>query len=135
VLNLVRGLDRWVRAAPGRGMLFDSPMDVQLSERSRVQPDVAWWAAGLDLDVRPAPPPDLAIEVLSPSTRRRDVGVKRLAYAQSGVAELWLVDPLDRSVTVLQPAAGRVERRAGEERLTTPLMPGLDLLTAALFPP
>ena len=139
VMRLVRKLDAWIGGAADRGMVFDSPIDVQLSEHDRVQPDVAWWADGLDLDVTPGPPPDLAVEVLSPSTRRRDVGVKRRAYEAAEVQELWLGDPADRSVTRLSrsegsPAFDRSTRQVGEEVLGTALMPGLAIEVASLFP-
>ncbi|HUP51898.1 MAG TPA: Uma2 family endonuclease, partial [Longimicrobiales bacterium] len=37
--------------------------------------------------------PDLVVEVLSPATGRRDLGEKLLLYAESGIAEYWIVDP------------------------------------------
>ncbi len=37
--------------------------------------------------------PDWACEVLSPSTRRIDLGEKRAVYAREGVTHLWFVDP------------------------------------------
>jgi len=140
VMRLVRAIDGWLEAGSGRGMLFAAPIDVELSRYDRVQPDVAWWAAGVDLDMSPGPPPDLAVEVLSPSTRQRDVGVKRRAYEAAVVLELWLVDPEDGSVTRLSRTAGAraydgVERLAGEDRVRTPLMPGLSIPAASLFPP
>ena len=136
--NLFGALRDWVRAAPGRGMVFDSPIDVLLSDTDRVQPDVGWWASGVDLDVQPAPPPDLAVEVLSSSTRRRDVGDKRLAYERAGVPELWLVDPPERAVTALRRSGATgydiIEKRAGDEAVETPLMPGLAVPVGPLFP-
>jgi len=36
--------------------------------------------------------PDLVVEVLSPSTRREDLGQKRAAYHDAGVGEIWFVD-------------------------------------------
>jgi Uma2 family endonuclease len=44
--------------------------------------------------------PDLVVEILSPSTARRDRTAKRNAYERSGVDEYWLVDPRKRQVTV-----------------------------------
>ena len=38
------------------------------------------------------------MEVLSPSTRRVDRGVKLALYRRAGVGEYWIVDPVARSV-------------------------------------
>jgi len=82
--------------------------------------------------------PDLIIEILSPSTRTRDEGLKRQLYERMGVSEYWLADPLFDAV--------RVYRREGEalllvaelsaesgDVLTTPLLPGLELPLAEIF--
>lgn len=42
--------------------------------------------------------PDLVVEVLSPSTSKRDRGYKKDVYAQCGVKEYWLVSPTEKSV-------------------------------------
>ena len=57
-------------------------------ERLPALPDTAYFAIT----------PDWVCEVLSPSTRRRDLGEKRDAYARKGIAHLWLVDPLARTL-------------------------------------
>ena len=38
--------------------------------------------------------PDMVVEVLSPSTRVRDLTVKKDAYESNGVKEYWIVDPI-----------------------------------------
>ena len=44
-------------------------------------------------DWETAPRPFLVVETLSPSTRRRDVGVKRDVYIEeAGIPEYWIVD-------------------------------------------
>ena len=45
--------------------------------------------------------PDLVIEILSPSTRRRDRLVKWNLYQRAGVREYWLVNPEEQSVQVM----------------------------------
>ena len=44
--------------------------------------------------------PDLAVEVVSPSDRQRDVTRKVIEYLDAGVRIVWLVDPADKVVTV-----------------------------------
>ena len=61
--------------------------------------------------------PDFVIEVLSPSTASRDHIRKRRVYERHGIREFWLVDPVDRLVTVYRLAKrsfGRVEILDGE---------------------
>lgn len=43
-------------------------------------------------------PPDFVLEVLSESTWRRDVGVKKTIYERMGVLEYWILDPVDAYV-------------------------------------
>ncbi|MBQ9014945.1 MAG: Uma2 family endonuclease [Firmicutes bacterium] len=52
--------------------------------------------------------PDLVIEVLSPSTRKRDLLLKTGKYEQAGVRELWLVDHMNRRVLVYDFEHGNV---------------------------
>ncbi len=42
--------------------------------------------------------PDLVVEVLSPSTAKRDRGYKKEVYARCGVKEYWLVSPAEKSI-------------------------------------
>lgn len=51
--------------------------------------------------------PDLVVEVLSPSTAKRDRGYKKDAYQAAGVPEYWIVNPADRSVEVYLLAEGQ----------------------------
>lgn len=80
----------------GMGKVFHAPIDVALADDTIVQPDI--------LFIRTAKlyiigeryiegPPDLIIEILSPSTRRRDIRTKSALYAQFNVPHYWIVDP------------------------------------------
>ena len=48
-------------------------------------------------------PPDLAVEVLSPSDRLADALSKVSMYLQAGVPLVWLIDPIRRTAIVFQP--------------------------------
>jgi Uma2 family endonuclease len=50
-------------------------------------------------------PPDLAVEVLSPSDRMADALSKVAMYLEAGVSLVWLVDPATRAATVFRPDA------------------------------
>lgn len=76
--------------------------------------------------------PDLVVEVLSPSTRRRDESSKLKLYERSDVDEYWLVDPASRSVRVHRRAKGRLLLAAdlgcdADDHLRSPLLPALSL--------
>jgi len=47
-------------------------------------------------------PPDLVVEVLSPSTAKHDLSVKKDIYEQYGVREYWVIYPESRMITVYQ---------------------------------
>jgi Uma2 family endonuclease len=55
-------------------------------------PDEAWFALA----------PDWVCEVLSPTTARLDRGEKLPIYAASGVAHIWLVDPILRTLEAFE---------------------------------
>jgi Uma2 family endonuclease len=74
-------------------------------------PDLCYWSADRNVGTDPEqvvyPPPDFIVEVLSPSTERRDRGVKLEDYESHGVREYWLVDPDRRTVEQLVVDGGR----------------------------
>ena len=75
---------------------FMSPVDVQLDcdDKTVVQPDVLVVCDRTKYkNGRVFGAPDLVIEVLSPSTRRKDMQLKMYKYAEAGVREYWMVDP------------------------------------------
>lgn len=62
-------------------------------------------------------PPLLVVEVLSPSTRRKDLLLKREIYAEFGIPSYWLVDPKTRTLTVLSLRDGAYVETARGARL------------------
>ncbi len=67
-------------------------------------------------------PPLVVVEVLSPSTRRRDLGEKQQVYAELGVPHYWLLDP-DAEALVLRLVDGAyvpVRRTAGRLQVDVP---------------
>jgi Uma2 family endonuclease len=76
------------------------------------------------------------IEVVSPSNPELDRVTKRREYAERGIAEYWIVDPQDETLTVLTlSGTAYVEHgsfRAGT-LATSPLLPGLHLDVQAVL--
>lgn len=102
---------------PGYTVLF-APFAYRPSTVTELQPDLL---VAMTVDFGPdriERPPLLVVEVASPSTRRYDLGTKRLAYQDAGVAAYWLVDPDEPGLTVLHLEEGRLvehARVAGDE--------------------
>jgi Uma2 family endonuclease len=78
------------------------------------------------------PPPLLVVEVLSPTTRRRDLVNKREYYLDAGAGEYWVVDGERREVRVIRRGAEDVIAR---DSVVWPAAPGEPLVLdlAALF--
>jgi Uma2 family endonuclease len=122
-----------------------APFDVVLTAHDVAEPDllyVANWRQRRHLNERHlAGPPDLAVEVLSPSTRAVDELRKLRLYERFAVGEYWLIDPKNETVRIyrlvgkslaLFDTLGRNVTRCSQT-LSTPLLPGLSIPLAALF--
>jgi Uma2 family endonuclease len=133
LLELVRLMADWLLAHPGVGEAGIG-CNILIDERNVFVPDV-WFVAEARRPPRDARlfegPPDLVVEVRSPSTWRFDVGKKREAYRRAGAAEVWLVDTESGTVLVFR-GDDALEVGRGE-KLTTPLVPGLAIDLADLF--
>lgn len=100
-------------ACPAELEVVLAPFAVGLADDTEVQPDLIV-APRSQFTERDLPgPPLLAVEVLSPSTRRVDLLLKRDRYEEAGIASYWIVDPVGPRVTVLELEAGRYVERAG----------------------
>ena len=93
-----------------------APSDVRLPKSTEhddqvdtvVQPDVFIVCDRQKLDERGTRgAPDWVVEVLSPSTARHDQFVKVPAYERAGVREVWLVHPIDWTLTIYRLETGR----------------------------
>jgi Uma2 family endonuclease len=82
-------------------LALPAPVDWLINDSNVVEPDVVLAEREAFTERALEGPPLLVVEVLSPSTRRIDLGTKRQLYADAGAARYWLVDPLAPSVTVL----------------------------------
>ena len=103
-------------AAHPLGRVYAAPIDVILSDTDVVQPDIVYvsnershvlgtWIHGA---------PDLAVEIVSPSSRRHDEVLKRRLFDRFDVREYWVVDPETETVKVYRRTEGGDFPRAAE---------------------
>lgn len=86
------------------GEIFDAPTDVVLSGDIVVQPDIFFVSkdrAGIIEEKAVAGPPDLVVEILSPSSTFSDSVRKKELYQRYGVKEYWLVFPEEKAIEVM----------------------------------
>ena len=122
----------------GIGVVLWAPFDVVLSDENVVQPDILYVSnenREIITEANVSGPPDLVVEVLSPSTADRDKELKLRLYSRFGVREYWIVDPVSKSVQVL--ALGDEGRNAvltyHSGSVSSAVLPDLSIEVADIF--
>ena len=139
--NVYRLLDGFARQHR-HGVVMLAPFDIVFSPHDVVEPDLIYFtlqrfkAVVGERNARGAP--DLAIEVLSASMRRRDEVIKRRLYERFGIAAYWIVDPELESVKIYTDEGGKYGRPRellleDDAVLKTPRLPGLELPLRHIF--
>jgi Uma2 family endonuclease len=138
VVNLLTILNLYIRQRR-LGRVLAAPYDVVFALGTVLEPDVLFVSnARLHYigEDNLSGPPDLAVEVISESTRRLDREVKLKQYALYEVSEYWLVGPEGNSVEVFrlkEEGYELAERLGFGDTLTSALFPGLKLAVASLW--
>jgi len=115
----------------GSGTVLVAPCDVLLSDTDIMQPDLTVVLPGglaTITEKNIQGPPDVVVEVLSPSTAKRDRELKRKRYEHFGVREYWLVDPSTSSLEILRLQKGQFMKQVSvnsPDQCSTDLLPGL----------
>lgn len=139
--NIVTELVLHARST-GTGRAFDATAGYGLPSGDVLEPDASFVStATLPRDQSRQPDtflrivPDFVVEILSPSTSRRDRTEKKRCYARNGVSEYWIVDPGRRRVTMFRLAgddyAPPVEVVGGIAESSA--LPGFSVLLEAIF--
>jgi Uma2 family endonuclease len=124
------------------GRVFHAPLDVVLGDGARrdvVQPDILFIDRAREhiiTEPEVAGAPDLAIEILSPTTKARDPGLKNTIYARAGVREYWIVDPAQELVDVFtlgEDGYGAPVRFRAGDTLLSGVLAGLRMPLADVF--
>jgi Uma2 family endonuclease len=123
------------------GEVYLAPFDVVFTKYDVVEPDLLFVRTerlSVITEKNVTGTPDLAIEVLSPSTRRLDLTLKRDLFEREGVGEYWVVDPVAGTVEVHRRVQSRLVpvgmlASTGDDALTSPLLPGFTVPLKKLF--
>ena len=125
---------------------FFAPFDVRLPATSEngmsattvLQPDLIIVCDVEKLDARGCVgSPTLVLEILSPETKKQDLGIKFHAYEQAGVPEYWVIWPADNTLQVYVLDAQRHYTMDavynGDETAPVGVLPGLSIDLAEVF--
>ncbi len=139
--RLYLAIGNYLQAHP-TGEIVYAPFDVVFSRHDVVEPDLLYLsnerASRVVTQTSVQGAPNLIIEILSKSTRRRDRTIKQRLYERSAVDEYWMVDPVTASIRILRQRAGRFAAAAdlradAGDVLTTPLLPEFTVPLAEIF--
>lgn len=121
------------------GKVYYAPIDVILADTTIVQPDLVHVAAarlGSITSRGIEGPPDLVVEVLSPSTAATDRHTKRQLYERFGVPHYWMVDPdsgVIAAYTLGEHGYTLAAQASGAEQFSAPPFPDLSIPVASIF--
>lgn len=129
---------RLMAAVGERHTVLMAPVDVLLTDRTVLQPDIVMARHEQVRDDGIHGAPVLAVEVLSPSTRRQDLVTKRDILQRAGCPHYWVLDPDEVSLRVFDLVEGAYVLRtrvagAQQVHLTAPVR--VDLAVSDLLPP
>lgn len=103
LMSIVIELKSFVKKNKGKCKVVAAPFDIQLDKdnKTMVQPDIVVICEKDRInDKRGYGAPDMVVEILSPSTAKKDWEIKLSKYMAAGVREYWIVDPVKKMVVV-----------------------------------
>jgi Uma2 family endonuclease len=118
------------------GHLLTAPVDLELPANNIVVPDMLFITSErLRIEKNHlVAAPELVLEVVSPSSRTRDYISKRVMYEHAGVNEYWIVDPMKRTVDVLDLVDERYVQTENQDGVArSAVVPGVAIDVAQLF--
>jgi len=123
------------------GFAVGSPIDIVFSDYDVMQPDIVYFGPArahlVDLDHAIRHPPDLCVEILSPSTEATDRGRKLQMFARYEVPEYWIVDPVHETIEVYRLEVGGyalLQRASGDDEVKSSVLRSATLRAGHIFP-
>ncbi|RRJ94558.1 Uma2 family endonuclease [Opitutaceae bacterium TAV4] len=121
------------------GTVFMAPLDVFLSDINVYQPDLLFIRkqnASIIKEHGIEGAPDLVVEILSKTSTKYDLGIKRSVYARTGVEEMWAIDPTRRTLAIYrfdESAETPVATHRTTQTFTSTIIPGLSIALKDVF--
>lgn len=121
------------------GRVFMAPIDVEIAPGDVFQPDVLLLLEAHLNTVKASRiigTPDLVVEVASPGTATHDRREKYDAYANAGIPEYWIADPIAQTVEVFLLESGKYYSQGvfrGKAILPSKVLPGFDVHVELFF--
>lgn len=137
--RLQRILEDYFGACDPEGEVFNAPLDVTFHDVSVVQPDLFYVSGKQKLivkDARVDGPPELVVEILSPSSLRKDRLQKMRIYQKAKVRHYWLVNPEEKTLecfSLRDGAYALVAAGLDEEVVEHPEFAGLAISLGVLW--
>jgi Uma2 family endonuclease len=139
---LIMAVHNYLTGAQKGGEVLFAPLPVRLWPGTVREPDLIYLSKERVRRTGTYPEgADLVMEIVSESRkdRKRDLVIKRREYARAGIAEYWIVDPKQTTVTVLslnrKTKRYRVEGSYKSETAVSKLLSGFEVCLADLFTP
>ena len=134
-LNLSVLLFNYVKANHLGRVAAEMGYKLEIDPDTVLAPDISFIAqdrVGIRVEGYRSGPPDLAVEVLSPSDRKSQVERKTLLWLELGAKAVWNVDPRKRTVEVLR-ADGHRQLFHETDELVDDTVPGFRILVSEIF--
>lgn len=123
------------------GVVLASPIDIVFTEENVLQPDIVFFVASrrhhVQLDQVTRVPPDVAVEVMSPSNAANDRGRKMKTFERFGVRECWILDPKAERIEIYALQDGRYALAASAgrgETFASDVLTGFMCAADTIFP-
>jgi excisionase family DNA binding protein len=134
--RLQRILEDYIKKVDPKGEIFNAPLDLALAVHTVVQPDLLYLPGSRPAQNDPIDVvPELVVEVISPSTGRKDRVLKLNHYQSSGVLHYWIIDPEESFIEAYELRDGHYVSivRSHMGTFSHPSFPGLSFDIEMLF--
>ncbi len=126
-----------IRNKGGKCRVFPSPVAVFLKNDNRnyLEPDVIVVCDEEKIDDRGCNgAPDLVVEIVSPSSKKMDYGIKLFKYRMAGVREYWIINPDTKTINTYNFSSDEDKEEANQlsfdEELISSVLPGFSMVLA-----